>query len=323
VNFKADGVTPHRLAGIPDGVGAFDNNDGTFTMLLNHELGNTVGINRAHGAKGAFVSKLVINKSDLRVLNVSDLITNVFLWDTNSSIFTNAGASAAFGRFCSADLPAKSAFFNETSGLGTANRIFMNGEENGREGRAFAHLVTGPAAGTTWQLPHLGKYSWENAVANPTPQNKTIVSLHDDSGTTDSRIAFYIGNKSNTGLDIDKAGLTGGSLYGVALTGFTNETDVATATNGTAFTLYNYGNAANLTGAAINASAIANGLASFQRVEDGTWDPTNPRDFYFVTTASFTGKSRLWRLRFTAPQKRNHCDRNYARCGGRNLGPHR
>jgi hypothetical protein len=27
-------------------------------------------------------------------------------------------------------------------------------------------------------------------------------------------------------------------------------------------------------------------------------EPSNPNDFYFVTTASFTGNSRLWRLRF-------------------------
>ncbi len=29
------------MVGIPDGLGAFDNHDGTFTVLMNHELGNT------------------------------------------------------------------------------------------------------------------------------------------------------------------------------------------------------------------------------------------------------------------------------------------
>src|SRR5215470_10155790 len=38
VNFKADGVTPYRMCGIPDGLGAFDNGDGTFTVLMNHEI---------------------------------------------------------------------------------------------------------------------------------------------------------------------------------------------------------------------------------------------------------------------------------------------
>jgi len=57
VNYKADGVTPYRMVGIPDGLGAFDNGDGTFTLLMNHELASTTngpsGIVRDHGFAGA------------------------------------------------------------------------------------------------------------------------------------------------------------------------------------------------------------------------------------------------------------------------------
>ena len=295
VNNKADGVTPFRMVGIPDGLGAFDNGNGTFTLLMNHELGNTKGVARTHGGIGAFVSRWVIAKSNLAVLNISDLITNVFLW--NGATHTQA-VNAVFTRFCSADLPAVSAFYNAGTGFGTTNRLFMNGEENNKESRALAHVVTGPDAGKSYELPHLGKIAWENALANPFAQDKTIVGCQDDSSTTDSRMNFYIGTKSGTGLDIDKAGLTGGTLYGVKLNGFTNETDAAVPVNGLAFSLFSYGNVANLTGAQIEALAVANGVATFQRVEDGAWDPASPRDYYFVTTASFTGKSRLWRLRF-------------------------
>src|SRR5678816_4138584 len=49
VNYKPDGVTPYRMVGIPDGLGAFDTGDGTFTLLSNHELTNADGITRAHG----------------------------------------------------------------------------------------------------------------------------------------------------------------------------------------------------------------------------------------------------------------------------------
>jgi hypothetical protein len=38
VNLKPDGVTPYRAVGIMDGMGAYDNGDGTFTLLMNHEL---------------------------------------------------------------------------------------------------------------------------------------------------------------------------------------------------------------------------------------------------------------------------------------------
>src|ERR1700752_2552002 len=57
-----DVVGGYRMVGIPDGLGAFDNGDGTFTLVMNHELGSGAGVNRAHGAKGAFVSKWIINK---------------------------------------------------------------------------------------------------------------------------------------------------------------------------------------------------------------------------------------------------------------------
>src|SRR5262245_39600918 len=73
VNFKPDGVTPYRFVGIPDGLGAFDNGDGTFSVVMNHEIpvnvvsnvANPVGIARAHGNAGAFVSLWTIAKVSL------------------------------------------------------------------------------------------------------------------------------------------------------------------------------------------------------------------------------------------------------------------
>src|SRR5690349_11610247 len=79
-----DSVGSYHMAGTPDGLGAFDNGDGTFTLLMNHEFVSTVGDIRAHGSKGAFVSKWVINKSDLSVLSGNDLIQNVKLWNGTS-----------------------------------------------------------------------------------------------------------------------------------------------------------------------------------------------------------------------------------------------
>ena len=54
VGDSADG---YRMVGVPDGLGAYDNGDGTFTLLSNHELRPTQGIERAHGGQGAFVLK--------------------------------------------------------------------------------------------------------------------------------------------------------------------------------------------------------------------------------------------------------------------------
>jgi hypothetical protein len=53
----------YKMAGIPDGLGAFDNGNGTFTLLMNHEIASSLGAVRGHGAKGAFISKWIINKN--------------------------------------------------------------------------------------------------------------------------------------------------------------------------------------------------------------------------------------------------------------------
>jgi hypothetical protein len=164
---------------IPDGLGAYDNGDATFTVLMNHELGATSGIARAHGSKGAFVSEWTIRKDDLSVVSGQDLISEVYLWQDGRYV----AGTTAFDRFCSADLPAPTAFYNPASGNGYGGRIFTNGEG----------------------------------------------------------------------------------------------------------------------GAALQASSVTAGVSGFQRPKDGSWDPSDPRVFYFVTTASFESKSRLWRLTFADP----------------------
>src|SRR5262249_4146275 len=101
----------YRLAGIPDGLGAFDNGDGTFTLLMNHELGNTQGITRAHGSIGAFVSEYIIDKNPLQVLSGQDLMRQIYAWDTGTQSSNTTPTTFAFNRFCSGDLPAVSAYF--------------------------------------------------------------------------------------------------------------------------------------------------------------------------------------------------------------------
>src|SRR5215813_6101633 len=72
----------YTMVGIPDGLGAFDNGNGTFTVLMNHEISNSgppnnPGVVRAHGANGAFVSEWVIDKTTLKVLCGHDLMHDV------------------------------------------------------------------------------------------------------------------------------------------------------------------------------------------------------------------------------------------------------
>ncbi len=297
-----DNVGGYKMVGLPDGVGAYDNNNGTFTVLINHEISSGSGITRAHGNKGAFVSKFVINKADLAVQSGEDLIKNVQLFDTTTSTFVlynnsvNTGnPKSALGRFCSADLPVVSAFYNSATGKGTKERIFMNGEESGVEGRAFGHIVTGAEAGTTYELPYLGKYSWENSVANPRESDTTVVVGMDDA--TPGQVYFYMGTKTNSGTDIEKAGLHNGNVYAPAVVNLLSESNT-TADTVFNFTMKSLGNVSKLTGAKLQANSNVLGVTQFLRPEDGVWDPNTPTDFYFATTNSFTAPSRLWRMRF-------------------------
>ncbi len=295
-----DVIGGYKMCGTPDGLGAYDNNDGTFTLLMNHEFVNNAGVARAHGQTGAFVSKWVINKSTLAVVSGTDLIQNVNVWNGSNYVTYNAStpnALAAFTRFCSADLAAVTAYYNNTTGKGTQERIFMNGEESGPEGRVFAHVATGPNAGSSYELPYLGKHAPENLVACPYQSDKTIVGGMDDTSPS-GQVYFYIGTKTNTGSEINKAGLVGGNLYGVGVTGLLAETAASFPAANTTFSLINLGNVSAISGASLNTMSNNLGVTTFLRPEDGAWDPSHPSDFYFNTTDAITSPSRLWKLHF-------------------------
>lgn len=296
-----DAVSGYKLAGLVDGAGAFDNGDGTFTLVVAHEAGNNVGAVRGHGSSGAFVSKWVIRKSDLTVINGSDLMQRIHLWDpvgmTYNVYYPANPYTPTLGRFCSADLAAPTAYYNSKTGKGTNARIFLGGEEVGSEGRGFAHIASGANAGNTYELPYMGKFSWENAVANPRESDTTIVVGTDDA--TPGQVYVYVGTKGTTGTEVDKAGLNGGKLYGIAVSGMVAESNSSVPAANTTFTLVDLGTVHNITGSTLNTNSNTAGVTNFLRPEDGAWDPANPNDFYFVTTNSFSANSRLWRARFT------------------------
>ena len=253
-----DTVGGYRMVGIPDGMGAWDADHGAFNLMLNHEIGKSLGIARAHGSKGAFVSRWRIDGRDGRVLAGRDHHTapsDVFTWNGASYV----KGTTAYDRLCSADLAAPGAYFTKSwSGrFGTPNRIFLSGEETSPPnaadaGRVFANIVSGPDKNQSYELPRLGKIAFENALASPYPQTKTIVMLDDDAGretnvTTanvcrsagqtgcvepPSELYMYVGSKMRDygfwdgdrhdndhhrsgPTDIERAGLANGNLFGI------------------------------------------------------------------------------------------------------------
>ena len=91
------------MVGIPDGMGMYADGDRVVT-LMNHELRNTEGDVHAHGERGAFVSRNVIDPGTGAVLETTDLIQSVRYWDYAGGTWADAptdGSTAAFNRFCS------------------------------------------------------------------------------------------------------------------------------------------------------------------------------------------------------------------------------
>jgi len=319
-------VGAYKMGGIPDGLGAYDNGNGTFTVLMNHEIFATngqppLGKVRAHGGTGAYVSLWVIDKKTLAVQSGQDLMKRVYQKDLQGAWVpvptTGAlGTTSSFARFCSGDLPARSALRNGDKG--TPNRIFLNGEESGPTyQRGLAHVVTGPDKGSTYVLPWAANVnaSWENLLANPYSGDRTVVIGNADGGT--NGVYVYVGTKSSHGNDVERAGLVGGALYRVAVNGSAPETRAADA--GLGLTRNSRGNYAG--DFKLIAGPDTGNVAStkFQRPEDGAWDKVDPDRYYFVTTdtmdaakdgnlnsdipANQIGRSRLWALNFKDSSK--------------------
>jgi hypothetical protein len=209
-------------------------------------------------------------------------------------------------RMCSADLPPQSALFNTQTGLGTEEIIYFNGEETAG-GRAFGTVVTGPDAGKAYELAHLGYASFENVVVSPTEQDATVAILTDDS--SNGEVYVYVGMKRADGLDVEKAGMVGGSLYSIAVPGKPYEIDdilskcIQKEEN---FLLKLIGspdnharNGTDVTARGLDTASVFFADQEFESLkfygpEDGAWDtrPGFETDFYFVTKGGYKSASQ-------------------------------
>ena len=303
VNMRADGVTPYPFAGIPDGMGAYDNENGTMTLFITHEHTSTAnGVNHAHQPAGvvggAYVSRWIVNTTMgadfLRVSNGDDLMTSIAVTTAGAGTLTN------FNRFCSADLPLQSAFYNPASGKGTTEKIFMTGEESGSNGRVIA---IGAIERKGCEIPafNASQGAWETACARPYASDSTVVIATSDGGA--NRVFIYVGTKQDSGTLMERAGLMNGLAYGIQV-----QVKGANVTSENRDFCFNSSGSARYSASFVLATGGTAAGTSFLRPEDGAWDPANPSDFYFVTTDRIDnleiggvqiGRSRLFRMRFS------------------------
>ena len=303
----------YRMAGIPDGIGTLAAAGGNVDVLMNHELRQNQGIVRDHGEIGAFVSRMTIDPATGEVVSGDDFIKDVTYWQY--AYGTPGGTYAAaptapflpqLGRFCSGALTDPGQLLDEQSGNGYDGQIYFANEETDDNGRAFG--VTADD-GVAHQLPRLGLFAWENTLAAPNTSDTTLVMGNEDSAT--GQLRAYVGTKTTSTSPVEAAGLTNGQLTVIDLV---NE---AVSTDAQYRTTYGKGTAVpvelspvdwNQTGATQNAQAAAAGL-TLNRIEDGSFDPRNPDDYYFLTTEGGSGANvptgttgrdggGLWKLSF-------------------------
>jgi len=335
--YAGDTFGGFTIRGIPDGMGAMRNADGTITLLSSHEVPSYAPIgtlakaaDKGKPVLGTSITKFTLNAAGDRVLKASNFITSWSFYNYNTKTYQASPSGAApttqtvgmdnfISRFCAATLvqAGKLSFKDGSTTLGYDGAVYLAGEEDADSGyaRGFAFDMDGNAI----NLPRMGLASWENLIPNLKPGKNTVVMANEDGSATDSQLFMYVGTKTATGTFADKAGLTNGDLHVMSIPNITNDNAFRAA--------YGKNKPVDVT----FAKTIWDGDMKTQqadhrdkgtemsRVEDGAWDPTNPNVYYFVTTESNKdagatkenpsepGISRdgggFWRLTFVDGQK--------------------
>ena len=306
-----DTISGEVLRGIPDGMGALKNADGTLTLLSNHEISTSADIasKKDTGTWGSSISKMTFNPATKKITKMENWMKNMSYYNYTTekwgstweqSLPAGTPATDSYGaiigtnginRLCSGDLVAaggfayseKDAKTKKTVTYGYKDAVYLTGEEGSEDqSRAFAF----DADGNGMQLPKLGLAPWENFLTKPGTGKTTIVMGNEDGNATDSQLYMYVGTKQTTGANFaEKAGLTNGKLYTIALENYRTDNAVRAAAKGTKIKVgFNEINT-NPKYGKLGTMSQANGT-TFSRVEDGEFDSKNPNVYYFVTTES-------------------------------------
>ena len=259
------------------------------TVFMNHEIPAGNGIARAHGQNGAFVSDWTIHLNTLQAKWGSDLIQNVYTWDTATSqdLFN---PTAQFSRFCSADLPAYTAFYNPATGRGFDGRIFMNGEEIGdrgsrlrsrRDRRRQGHLLSAAVPRAFLMGEHR------------CPSRRRRQDHRRSAWTTapTGQVYVYVGNKRTQAIRSSRPVSGRGTLRSqghqwrrqLRIRPVISENNGAI--NGTFVLTQIYRSSQDSLAAVLQTFSVAAGITEFARPEDGAWD-TSTRG---SSTSSSTG----------------------------------
>jgi len=294
----------YRMVGIPDGLGAHPNGDGTSTLYMNHELNfNSMSEPVVGGVenRGAIVSKWILDADGNPIAGRRAYDT---VYDENTFVGPAAqtdNSTRAFARFCSGFLAGPANGFDRY--------IYMTNEEEAAASNTFDSRGSSSVAifdGEIHTLPKLGHYSKENSVVQPTQGARTVIfSTEDGPATLDNQLYMYVGTKDPSAASVlAKNGLDNGKLYVFRSLDADRNSERTFVTGSVTGKWVEIPGADAMTDVALEAASDAINAMTFVRPEDGAFNPNNPNEFFFDTTGSSTGTAegvnelgRLYSLR--------------------------
>ena len=297
----SDPSKDYQMIGIPDGLGAHPNGDGTFTLFMNHELTSPTISEPVIGDprnRGAFVSKYIIDAATGDVISGERAYDTVFLDDTpKGPAADESNASPAFSRFCSGTLAGPEHGFDRL--------IYFPNEEDATAATfdGLGGLAVAVFDNKAYGLTYLGHFAWENTVPQPHPRGNRVVIMSMEDGPVNqnpaddnSQLYMYVGTKNPAGTDLEKNGLVGGTLYAFRSkdSGKNSEQNFQRGTITGEWVAIPGANA--MSAVQLEAATDAAGAMVFARPEDGTFNPRNKNEYFFVTTGGAIGANELGRL---------------------------
>lgn len=288
----------YRMVGIPDGLGAHPNGDGTSTLFMNHELVSSQQSEPVVGGpknRGAFVSKFILDADGDPIAG-----RRAYDWVYNENTFVGpapevGNTTRGLARFCSGFLAGPANGFDRW--------IYLTNEEEQTAANTFDGMGGVSVAifdNELHTLPDLGRYAKENTVVQPHHGTQTVIfSTEDGPPTLDNQLYMYVGKKdrSANASVLARNGLDGGTLYVFRSHDLTRNSERTFTSGSVTGDWIEIPNAGALTDVQLEATSDAVNAMTFIRPEDGAFNPNNPYEFFFDTTGSSTdGSNELGRL---------------------------
>jgi hypothetical protein len=240
-------VGDYQMAGVPDGLGAVRLGD-EIILFMNHELSAEDDGNLTDSR----VSRLVLDPETGAVRSGSYVITG----------------DEGYWSLCSASLAGPEAGFDTP--------VFLTGEESTDSAHGGMAVAIDAVDGTVTELPWLGKFAHENQVAVPGFAGKTVVLATEDN-SDGSQLYMYVANSPADFL----AGK--GQLYVFKAENGSGTADIAKGDELTG-SFIPVDQADNVDAQTLESKVRADGAFTFIRLEDLTYDRTNPNTIYFTDT---------------------------------------